>query len=77
MTLTKKNIGQLFDVLGGDGSWAYQLVAVKGKDLLFYSFGGDYWVVDKTRYNDWRPFSPQPHPKNHIGYGWKLARRIV
>lgn len=75
MKLTKKHIGQLFDVEGGDGSWCYQLIDVKGKDLLFYAFNGRH-EIDSTKYTDWRPFVPRyHHNKTWIGYGWKNARR--
>lgn len=72
MKLTRKNIGQLFDCRGGDGSWAYQLIDIKGKELLFYSIGGDFWAFKKT-YTDWRPFKSQEFYTRDEA--WKMARR--
>lgn len=77
MKLTKKHIGQLFDNRGSDGSWAYQLVAIKGKELLFYVLGDSRYEVDSNKYNDWRPFEPQIelHRKDRIVQEWRIARR--
>ena len=72
MRLTKKNIGQLFDVDGGDGSWCYQLIAVKGKNLLFYTFNNQHqYDIGSNHFNDWRPFEPQEFSQQNIAYGWK------
>jgi len=73
MRLNKKHIGQLFDVRGSDGSWFYQLVDVKGSDLLFYCDGN--YEIDTNKYADWRPFGCKEHTKKEIVYGWKTARR--
>ena len=76
MTLTKKHIGKLFDVSGGDGSWCYQLVDIKGKELLFYCFTRGEYEVDTNKYKDWRPFKPtNPWPKEWLKWGWERARR--
>lgn len=70
MRLTRKHIGQLFDVDGGDGSWCHQLVAIKKNTLLFYSFDGKY-VTDSIKTADWRLFKPaHPFDKRWIEYGW-------
>ena len=74
MKLTKKHIGQLFDV-GGDGSWVYQLVDIKKGWLLFYDFNGRYVKERVGSYSDWRKFIPQnPWPKDWQRYGWTIAR---
>lgn len=72
MKLTKKDIGKLFDCAGADGSWAYQLIDIKGKELLFYSFGGDYWAFKHT-YTDWRPFVAKEFRTKKDS--WAMARR--
>lgn len=72
MKLTKKHIGKLFDCAGGDGSWAYQLIDIKGKELLFYSLGGDFWAFKDT-YIDWRPFETQEFRSKKES--WAIARR--
>lgn len=75
MKLTKKHIGQLFDVRGADGSWCYELIDVKGKDLLFYSFNGKQEIEPNT-YTDWRPFVPQYHANREwVKRDWTTARR--
>lgn len=75
MRLTKKHIGGLFDTDSGDGSWCYELIDIKGEELLFYSYG-DRHEIDSAKYTDWRPFIPQYHRnKKWVGYGWKKARR--
>lgn len=76
MKLTKKNIGQLFDVPGSDGSWCYELIDVKKGELLFHTFGGRHEIESATRYNDWRPFVPQYYlNKEWVARGWKTGRR--
>ena len=75
MKLTRKHIGGLF-TNGDDGSWVYQLVAIKGKELLFYTFDRDRYEVDTNKFADWKRFQPRkPWPKNWIEYGWATARR--
>lgn len=75
MKLTKKHIGQLFDVKGSDGSWCYELIDIKGKDLLFYAFNGRH-EIDSNEFSDWQPFVSRYHKnKIWIGYGWQDARR--
>ncbi len=75
MKLSKKNIGQLFDVEDSDGSWVYQLIDIKDGWLLFYDFHGGYMKERVGENADWRPFNPtKPWPKNWIGYGWIIAR---
>ncbi len=74
MKLTKKHIGGLFHIQGSDGSWVYQLVAVKRGWLLFYSFGGQYYK-EKVGATDWAQFEPtNPWPKDRVEYGWTIAR---
>lgn len=75
MKLTKKHIGQLFDIHGSDGSWCYELIDVKRGELLFYGFGGRH-EIEKAGYRDWRPFVPRYHlNKDWIKYGWETGRR--
>lgn len=75
MKLSKKHVGQLFDVQGADGSWCYELIDIKGKELLFYSYGGRH-EVDSTKYTDWRPFVPRYNlNKDWVKLGWETARR--
>jgi len=78
MKLTRKHIGKLFDVRGGDGSWVYQLVDVKKGWLLFYSFHageGAYFKERVGEYHDWRPFRPlKDWPENWRNFGWTTAR---
>lgn len=75
MRLTKKDIGKLFDVVGGDGSWIYQLIAVKKGKLLFYSFDGTY-RVDLACFNDYRPFRPRKEfPESWVNAGWITAKK--
>jgi hypothetical protein len=75
MKLTKKHIGQLFDVNGGDGSWCYELIDVKGNDLLFYTFAGRH-EIDSNKFKDWRPFVPTYHMnKKWVKLGWETGRR--
>lgn len=76
MRLTKKDIGQLFDNRGADGSWHYQLVDIKGKELLFYSSSGRF-EIDSNKFSDWRPFEPALPHKEIIKNGWKTGRRYV
>lgn len=71
MRLNKKHIGQLFDVQGSDGSWYYQLVAVKGNRLLFYS--NDKWEIDTNKYHDWRRFKSRTFSKKEIRHGWETG----
>lgn len=73
MRLTKKHIGQLFDNHGADGSWCYQLVDVKGKELLFYTSGR--YEIDSNKYADWRLFKPVKFSKEWIDLGWQTGRR--
>jgi hypothetical protein len=76
MKLTKKHIGQLFDNKGSDGSWAYQLVAIKGKELMFYCMSTGKYEVDTNKYADWRHFEPQMHiHERWIESQWETARR--
>ncbi len=75
MRLSKKHIGRLFDVQGGDGGWAYQLLDIKKGQPLFRAFDGRYWV-ERTPQNDWRPFKPQLPSKAHIRLAWMSAREI-
>lgn len=72
MKLNKKHIGKLFDVTGSDGSWAYQLIDIKGKEALFYSIGRDFWALE-NKHDDWRPFKPQMF--RSAKDCWPLARR--
>jgi len=72
MKLTKKHIGQLFDVQGGDGSWVYQLIDIKKKEILFYSMSGEYWAFPNI-HHDWRPFKPQMF--RDAKDAWNMARR--
>lgn len=72
MKLTKKHIGGVFDVRGSDGSWAYVLVDIKGKEALFYSIGGDFWALE-NKWDDWRPYKPQEFRTREEA--WKMARR--
>lgn len=75
MKLTRKHIGQLFDVHGSDGSWCYELIDVKKGELLFYTMSGRHEIEPAT-YTDWRPFVPQYHlNKRWVEYGWETARR--
>lgn len=74
MILTKKHIGGLFVNRGTDGSWCWQLIGIKGKKLLFYSFSGRY-EIDTNAYADWMPFIPvNPWPSHWLEDGWKSAR---
>jgi hypothetical protein len=75
MKLTKKHIGGLFDVDGGDGSWCYQLIDVTRKDLLFYKFDGKYYIEARNKYHDWRKFIPKKFPKTWIKTGWNTGIR--
>lgn len=77
MRLTKKHIGQLFDIDHGDGSWLYQLMDVKDGKLLFYSFSATgYEIEPQNKYDDWRPFNPQTWwSKAHVKMGWNIAKR--
>ncbi len=75
MKLTRKHIGKLFDN-DADGSWVYQLIDIKGKELLFYSFTQADYEIDTNKYADWKPFKPRnPWPKEWIKYGWNVGRR--
>ncbi len=75
MKLTKKHVGKLFDVRGGDGSWAYQLVDIKGKRLLFNVVGDvRRFEIDTNKLEDWRPFVPAPFSKEDIQKAWATAR---
>lgn len=73
MKLTRKHIGRLFDAEGADGSWCYQLVDVKGGELLFYKFDGSYEIESNT-FNDWQPFKPRKAWK-WKKTGWTTGRR--
>ena len=75
MKLTKKHIGQIFDVDGSDGSWWYRLLDVKNKRLLFQDNDGKYWIEDQGRYHDWKPIGDEVHKKN-VREGWKKGRQI-
>lgn len=79
MILTKKHIGRLFDTQGGDGSWAYQLIDIKGKELLFYSVNDGKFEIDSNKYRDWRPFKRYENnwPMRHVKLGWKSGRRAT
>lgn len=74
MKLTKKHIGQFFDVKGADGSWYYQLLDIKGKKLLFKSSTG-HFEIDTNKLADWRPVDSLnlPH-KEIIKHGWEIGR---
>jgi len=75
MKLSKKHIGQLFDCEGGDGSWCWLLLDVKGKDLLFYSMSGKFWI-DNNKYGDWRRFSGDVAVgQSWTDKGWKQAKK--
>lgn len=73
MRLSKKHIGQLFDTVGGDGSWVYELIDIKKGKNLFYSFDGTYYS-DPNKMSDWRPFKTQKFPKNWVHFGWCIAK---
>ena len=76
MKLAKKHIGRLFDNRGSDGSWAYQLIDIKGRDLLFYVFGSDNrYEIDTNDYSDWRVFQPTRRDKAWDVGAWYKARR--
>lgn len=77
MKLTRKNINQLFDVPGSDGSWVYQLVAVSRTELLFYTFksSGYSYEIESRQSDGWRHFKPQPQDKRWIKRGWCTGRR--
>jgi hypothetical protein len=75
MRLTKRHIGGVFDCRGSDGSWVYQLIDIKGKELLFSVIGTTRYEVDTNKYGDWRPFKPQPVDSRRVEWGWKDARR--
>jgi hypothetical protein len=76
MRLTKKHIGGLYDVHGSDGSWAYQLVDIKNKELLFHVFGSDgQYEIEAQSQHDWRPFKPQLRHLNWDIAGWETGRR--
>lgn len=78
MRLTRKHIGQIFDVRGGDGSWVYQLMDVRKGELLFYGFAADRYEIDDAKYNDWQPFEPQKWwSKTHKKMGWQIGRRSI
>lgn len=75
MKLTKKNIGQLFDCTGGDGSWCFRLLDIRGKDLLFYALDGKYWIMP-NKDNDWRhPLTYDKLPKKELDMLWGRATR--
>ena len=75
MKLNKKHIGQLFDN-SGDGSWCYQLVAIKGKELLFHVINTSRYEIDTNRYADWKRFTPRKlWPKDWVKRGWEQGRR--
>lgn len=75
MRLTKKHIGQCFDTRGGDGSWCYQLLDIKGKKLLFYSWPSERFEIDTNRLNDWRAVSQfKKFSDKQINKAWKTAR---
>ncbi len=74
MRLSKQHIGRLFDVQGADGSWVYQLVAVKKGNLLFYLINESKFETDTNQHVDWRPFTTYPLSKDKIKYGWSVAK---
>jgi len=78
MKLTKKHIGQLFDVEGSDGSWYYQLIDVKKDELLFYSLDHRHpYEIESRSHTDWRVFgSAQAFNKRQIKLGWAIGRRV-
>ena len=76
MNLTKKHLGGLFDTKGADGSWAYQLLDVKGKELLFYVFGSNNrYEIDTNEFHDWRKFRPSRRDKRWDMGAWESAGR--
>lgn len=75
MKLTRKHIGGLFDVRGGDGSWAHQLIDVKNGDLLFYAMDGKFWIEKQGAHDDWRPFKKREPDPSLVKYGWQHAKR--
>lgn len=77
MKLTKKNIGQLFDVRGADGSWAYQLLDIRKGELLFYVFGSApaRYEIDSQKVNDWFPFKPRKRESTWDIGAWDQGRR--
>lgn len=75
MKLTRKHIGQLFNVAGADGSWVYQLADVKKGWLLFYDFRGSYYKERTGEHHDWQPFTPEKWWSNgQLAYGWRTAK---
>ncbi len=77
MKLTKKHLNQLFDCIGGDGSWYYQLVAVRKGKLLFNVNGEPRrFDISSDSYNDWRRITNvRMFSKSEIKWGWKNGRR--
>ncbi len=69
MRLTKKNIGQLFDCRGGDGSYVLRLCDVKRGVLLFYSFSG-YYCIDSAKSTDYRRYDPDQWDSDWTKEGW-------
>lgn len=74
MKLSKKHIGQVFDVRGGDGSWHYILLDKKKDDLLFYTSNGKY-TIDTNKYSDWQPFKAVADDKAALFLAWELAKQ--
>ena len=76
MKLSKKHLWGLYDVRGSDGSWAYQLIGVERKKLLFYVFGSypPRYEIESTSETDWRVFKPQPRDHMWDRGAWDTAR---
>lgn len=75
MRLSKKHIGQAFDVHGSDGSWFYVLLDASKTELLFYSYEAETYEIEPRRHTDWRLFLPKLHTKDDIKKGWQSGRR--
>lgn len=71
MKLTKKDIGGLFDVNGGDGSYILRLCGIKKGVLLFYSYGSDYYCIDSAKASDYRRYNPEQWEDEWTKRGWK------
>lgn len=83
MKLTKKHIGKFFVCAGADGSWAYLLIDVRKKDLLFFAVPRGAFEIESRRHRDWIPYELNSWlPGDHTKYtkevvlnAWKTARR--
>lgn len=83
MKLTKNHIGKFFVCRGADGSWAYLLVDVKAKDLLFFAIPRGVFEIESRRHRDWMPYElntwlPGEHTeysKKVVTSAWETARR--